>query len=1475
MNHITPPARAIGKSPSRRWLACLLALTGSILPITAQSISYNFNDGLQGWTQLWPTPPGVLWEGAALGSGHDGGETRFARSPEFYITGSGPLSFSLRGGQSPLDTPAAPSAIPEIAINGGGFGGVALRDVTTDTYVLWRRKPGNGDAGVPLEFSPSELTPFRNDGKKYTLDYIDYNKGGWGWTYLDDVSIPGIEIEPPAPTGVTLTAGSKTLVIEWSPAPRASSYEIQRSPAGADTFTTVGEIAGTRFTDPNLPVSVSYDYRVIAENSTGASPVSSTVTGAAAGGPESSDKDILTFSFGSFGDAIISGTTITKYLPISTNVSALTPAVTTSLFSTSNPSSGAPRNFAFPQTYTITAEDGTTKNYTVTVNLVTALTYDFNTGLQGWSQIYPVSGVLLQNNALGSGYDNDDTFSRFARSPGFYLLDSGPITFFLDGGQSPLAAPAAPSAIPANAINGGGFAGMALRDVETDTYVLWRRKNGNGGGFQLHQFSVAELAPYVNNGRQYTLDYLDYNSGGWGWTYMDNVSIPGLLEEPGTEALLTSAKFSPASTSETFGNFIDIWVPENTDVSALAPQIAISPEASISPPHGTIRDFTTPQEYTVTSGDGLVVNTYTITVFPNGSLSVKTFDTIEGPGYLAPISNLQALTPTATGIQVNDIFYGDFTANLPGLTGNETFSVLWEGWFNVSLNGPGFYTFGSQSDDGSMIYLDINDDGDFSDPGELVVNNNGYHGYNIATGSVYLGMDSVKIAIGYFEAGGGEGLDARFLSGANQPFSSLARIGGKSGHFSINRPAADTSSTALWNLQAAGVTATQNGNQIYLNLPPEVDITTVAPTFLLAPGAVSVPASGTPLDFTNPQTYSVTSDDDSTTTEYVVTIRNTGALNVRTYDTISGTNLLAPISNLEAQTPTATFIAPNDISFTTFNPATPGLTNGDTFAILWDGWFDVAEEGPGFYTFGTSSDDGSVIYLDLNNDGDFDDASELIVNNNAVQGITTRTATVWLPMDKIRIAIGYFEEGGGEVMIARYAKGQNIPFTQMNLIGGSIGTFFATEPASEPSSAALWYLSYFGPPAVVDGTNLQLSVPVGTDITNLDPTFEISPGATCVPPSGTTRDFSTPQTYTVTSDDESTTTVYTVSVYQRADFTFNSGTLDGWSNRVWDLAANGGSGGWINLSPNATTLPPGINGGEIQPPSPNNGLFATITSQVRVSGNIDTHLNTHWLRSPAFVLDAVANLTVDLGMGIANTTDPLDESEIPHEAVTGGGWKGIALRRVSDGAFLIAKPRTGANNDVFRTITFTQEELEPFDGIECTLDLINSDRGSWGWIAMDNVSIPVESLTTSSPYETWIANYPSLVGGDTEPGADPDNDGLTNLEELAFNTDPTSGITNTLAFDLGTITNPGSPFIETDGGFSFIFARRIDRVDQGLTYTVQFSHDLDTWVDDATEPTVLASDADIEAVEVPFPATITTPGGPQVPQFARVQIIRN
>lgn len=63
---------------------------------------------------------------------------------------------------------------------------------------------------------------------------------------------------------------------------------------------------------------------------------------------------------------------------------------------------------------------------------------------------------------------------------------------------------------------------------------------------------------------------------------------------------------------------------------------------------------------------------------------------------------------------------------------------------------------------------------------------------------------------------------------------------------------------------------------------------------------------------------------------------------------------------------------------------------------------------------------------------------------------------------------------------------------------------------------------------IIQNTSIVLMVKEDADITQLAPQFELTPGATIEPASGTVRDFTTPQSYVVTSEDRNWKKTYMV-----------------------------------------------------------------------------------------------------------------------------------------------------------------------------------------------------------------------------------------------------------------------------------------------------------------------------------------------------------
>jgi hypothetical protein len=128
------------------------------------------------------------------------------------------------------------------------------------------------------------------------------------------------------------------------------------------------------------------------------------------------------------------------------------------------------------------------------------------------------------------------------------------------------------------------------------------------------------------------------------------------------------------------------------------------------------------------------------------------------------------------------------------------------------------------------------------------------------------------------------------------------------------------------------------------------------------------------------------------------------------------------------------------------------------------------------------------------------------------------------------------------------------------------------------------------------------------------------------------------------------------------------------------------------------------------------------------------------LRSPAFSLVPGEEISVSLlggdgggPGGVAGIVPTSDASVVAISSST-EGFLGVALRRVSDGAYLLAKHRTNDSVSDAQEVNFSPTELSAIidsnPGEMFTLDLIDTTHGSFGAIAIDSTSIPV--ATTAS-----------------------------------------------------------------------------------------------------------------------------------------------
>ena len=89
--------------------------------------------------------------------------------------------------------------------------------------------------------------------------------------------------------------------------------------------------------------------------------------------------------------------------------------------------------------------------------------------------------------------------------------------------------------------------------------------------------------------------------------------------------------------------------------------------------------------------------------------------------------------------------------------GNAQYAILWEGYITIPADGT--YTFETNSDDGSKVYL-----GSYNNGLSPLVNNDGNHGAQIRKGIVYLSAGVYPIAITYYQNTGDQTMELYWSS---------------------------------------------------------------------------------------------------------------------------------------------------------------------------------------------------------------------------------------------------------------------------------------------------------------------------------------------------------------------------------------------------------------------------------------------------------------------------------------------------------------------------------------------------------------------------------------------------------------------------------------------------------------------------------------------------------------------------------------
>jgi len=203
-------------------------------------------------------------------------------------------------------------------------------------------------------------------------------------------------------------------------------------------------------------------------------------------------------------------------------------------------------------------------------------------------------------------------------------------------------------------------------------------------------------------------------------------------------------------------------------------------------------------------------------------------------------------------------------------------------------------------------------------------------------------------------------------------------------------------------------------------------------------------------------------------------------------------------------------------------------------------------------------------------------------------------------------------------------------------------------------------------------------------------------------------------------------------------------------------------------------------------------------------------------------------------------------------------------QQVATSPLTVANRTSGYNLDGIYTVSVTLPRyLAPgtyWVGFEVQNAASNpSKTDSFGWDQMSSLGSFTNTFTVlnSGAVDTYGQfNYTyGFTGANAAQTADSDGDGIRNLAEFAFGTDPTIANTGPLVVTGGTLTQTGLPHIYLTGTgtqqrLRVEFIERVTDASQGLTYLVEFSDDLIHWTTSNNAPQVMATSGGYQAVFV-------------------------
>jgi hypothetical protein len=916
-------------------------------------------------------------------------------------------------------------------------------------------------------------------------------------------------------------------------------------------------------------------------------PVTYTVTAADAstksytvtvGVAPSSAKDITQFTIMGI-DGTITGTSIALTLPFGTSLASLVPTITHTGASVS-PASGVAQDFSAAVTYTVTAADGSTKTYTVTVSValnsakdITQFTID---GVDGVITGTNITLTLPFGTSLASLTPTiTHTGASVSPASGVAQDFSAAVTYTVTAADSSTkaytvtvgVAPNTAKDITQFTIDGidGVIAGTAIALVlpfGTDPTNLTPQITHTGASIS----PASGVAQNFSAPVAYTVTAADSSTK----TYTVTVSVALSDEKDITQFTIDGVDGTISGTS------ITLTLPFGTSLASLVPTIAHT-GASISPASGVAQSFVAPVAYTVTAADNST-KTYTVTVSvalsDEKDITQFTIDGVDG-------------VISGTSIALTLPFGTDVTNLTPSITHTGA-SISPASGVAQSFAAPVAYTV-TAADSSTKTYTvtvsvalssakDITFFRLFTTIGTITGTNITLvmpAGTNLSTIAAEVVHTGASISPGNF-------IPQNFTSPV---LYTVTAADGSTKVYTVSVSLALSAQKDITSFSIGGIDGVISGNAIALTLPFGTNLASLSPTITHTGASIS-PASGAARNFSSPVTYTVTAQDSSTKV-YTVTASvapsNAKDITLFTIDgvdgDINGTNISLTLpfgTSLASLTPAI------DHTGASISPASGTARNFSspvTYVVT------AADSSTKTYTVNVSVAANSA-----------KDITQFTINTVDADIVGTNISlTLPFGTDVTSLSPTIVHTGASVSPDSGAAQDFSAPTAYVvTAANGSTQTYIVTVSVALNNAKDITQFTIDGVDGVISGTNISVALPFGADPANLVPTISIT-GTSVNPPSGAARDFTSPVQYTVSAADGSTktyTATVTVALNSAKDitrFTINGVDATIGSNTITLALPNGTP--LTSLVPDIT-----INGASVTPAS---GVAQNFTTPVQ------------------------------------------------------------------------------------------------------------------------------------------------------------------------------------------------------------------------------------------------------------------------------------